>query len=157
MKLRFFSLCCILTLSAWVYSTHAEDERNHEEGHEHAEAHHDEHGEESEHEHEEEESTGGVGPDNAVTAADEDRGVQLSEKAAQTIGLKTVVWDGLQLPVSALVFHQDHTSVYWVNEGWYKLIPANKLEAGDAVVVSGTALLRLAELDAFSAEVGDSH
>lgn len=128
-------------------------EHDHDEHAEHDE--HDEHGEESEGGHEE--STGGVGPNNAVIAADEDTGIKLAEKAVKTIGLTTQIWDGSEIPSSALVFHEDRVSVYWVNEGWYKLIQAQKLEAGDTFVVTGTALLRVAELDAFSGEVDHSH
>lgn len=128
-----------------------DDEHNHD-----AKSEHDDHDEHSEHG-EEEESTGGVGPGNAVTAADEHDGIKLSDKAQNAIGLKTETFTGGDVMKSALVFHQDKVSVYRFKDGWFKMIPVTDLKAGDQVVVSGTALLRVAELDAFSTETGHSH
>ncbi len=119
----------------------------------------------------EEESTGGVGPNNAVTAADEHDGIKLSEKAIQTIGLKTEIWNGDSASGQTIVYHQDKTSVYRLKDGWYKLVPvtiiskadnlvhitATELVSGDLIATSGVALLRVAELDAFSGEVEHSH
>ncbi len=148
---------------------------NHDEKNEKHEDHekHDEHADDkSESDHgDEEESTGGVGPGNAVTAADEHDGIKLSDKAIQTIGLKSETWNGLSISEQSLVYHQDKTSVYRLKDGWYKLVPvtivsktgglvqitATDLSTGDAVVSSGVALLRVADLDAFSGEVGHSH
>lgn len=135
-------------------SEHKDDKHNHNEKSEHDK--HDEHNEHSEHG-EEEESTGGVGPGNAVTAADEHDGIKLSDKAQNAISLKTETFIGGDVMKSALVFHQDKVSVYRFKDGWFKLIPVTELKAGDQVVVSGTALLRVAELDAFSTETGHSH
>jgi len=130
------------------------------------------HDEKSEHGHgDEKESTGGVGPNNAVTAADEHDGIQLSEKAIQTIALKTEIWNGESVSGQSIVYHQDKTSVYRFKEDWYKLVPvsilskkgnlvqitATELHAGDVILTSGVALLRVADLDAFSGEVRHSH
>lgn len=125
----------------------------------------DEHGEEGE------ESTGGVGPNNAVTAADEHKGIQLSAKAQKAIGLKSESYQNGNVPLSALVRHQNQISVYRLRDGWYKLVSVrvekiengqavvrtDEMSPGDLVVVQSVALLRVAELDAFSGEVGHSH
>lgn len=109
------------------------------------------------HEHEEEESTGGVGPHNAVTAADAHDGITLSPAAIECIGFATAVYDGQLIPKAALIFYQDKVGIYRLRDGWFKLVPADDLRLGDQIVVQGTGLLRVAELDAFSGEVGHSH
>ncbi len=154
---------------------HDTDKHDHDEKNEKHDDHekHDEHAEDkSEGGHgDEEESTGGVGPNNAVTAADEHDGIKLSEKAIQTIGLKTEIWNGESVSGQTIVYHQDKTSVYRLKDGWYKLVPvtiiskadnlvhitATELVSGDLIATSGVALLRVAELDAFSGEVEHSH
>lgn len=118
----------------------------------------------------EEESVGGVGKNNAVTAADEHDGIRLSEKAVEAMGIKTSPYEGGPIPDSAFVFYQDRVGVYRLREGWFKLVPlpasnqegsgvpaSGDLKAGDQLVVQGKGLLRAAELDAFSGEVGHSH
>lgn len=146
MKSFFYKLLLIICLAVLPLSVaHSEEKHDKEEQHDH-----DEHGEE-------EESTGGVGPGNAVTAADEHDGIKLSDKAKKVIGLNTEIFGGGDVMKSALVFHQDHVSVYRFKDDWFKLIPVAELKVGDQVVVSGTALLRVAELDAFSTESGHSH
>lgn len=109
------------------------------------------------HEHEEEESTGGVGPHNAVTAADAHAGITLSLAAIECIGLATAVYDGQLIPKAALIFYQDKVGLYRLRDGWFKLVSADDLRPGDQIVVQGTGLLRVAELDAFSGDVGHSH
>lgn len=131
---------------------HQDDEHKHD-----ATSEHDDHDEHIDHGGEEEESTGGVGPNNAVTAADEHDGIKLSNKAQKAIGLKTEIFTGGDIIKSALVFHQDKVSVYRFKDGWFKLISVTELKNGDQLVVLGTALLRVAELDAFSTETGHSH
>lgn len=125
--------------------------------------------EEQDHGEEEEESTGGVGPNNAVTAADEHEGIKLSPKAMEFIGLKTEAYNGQMIPKASLVFYQDKVGIYRLRDGWFKLVPVTfsvsepsipqsaDLRPGDQIVVQGTGLLRVAELDAFSGEVGHSH
>lgn len=168
MKLKFFKYLLIICMTILSLSVaQAEESQNKEEHHDHdeksektdehnheAETDNDEHDEHSEGE---EESTGGVGPGNAVTAADEHDGIKLSDKAQKAIGLTTEVFDGGDVTKSALVFHQDHISIYRFKSGWFKLIPLEELKIGDYIVVSGTSLLRVAELDAFSTESGHSH
>lgn len=153
---------------------HNTDDGNNEKSEKHdGHENHDEHAEDK-HEDghsDEEESIGGIGSGNAVTAADEHDGIKLSDKAIETIGLKTEIWDGEFVSAKSIVYHQDQTSVYRLKDGWYKLVPitivskidqlvqitATDLTTGDTVVTSGVALLRVADLDAFSGEVGHSH
>lgn len=131
-----------------------------EHGHAEEAAHEDEHSEHEEHdEHGDDghgETSGGVGPNNAVTAADEHDGIKLSPKAIEVIGLKTAAYDG-QVPASALVFYQNNSGVYRLKEDWFKLVPVSNLGVGDQIVIQGTGLLRVADLDAFSGEVGHGH
>jgi len=173
MKHKFFISSFLFLLSAPLHNLLAEGDDSHhaEAGHDHEK--HDEHAEDkSESGHgDEEESTGGVGPNNAVTAADEHDGIKLSEKAIQTIGLKTESWNGKSVSGQTIVYHQDKTSVYRLKDGWYKLVPvtiisktdnlvhitATELVSGDLIATSGVGLLRVADLDAFSGEVGHSH
>lgn len=149
------------------HEDHAEGKKEgHEEG--------DEHGEEG-HEEDEEEFSSSIGPGNAVTAADRKNGLQLSDDALKTLGVKTrpVPTDG-GLPNQAVVTFKDETGVYRLRDGWYKLIegetrpqgnrvrftPRKKedLRPGDQIVVEGAPLLRVAELDAFSGgEGGHGH
>lgn len=122
--------------------------------------------EKDEHENEEE-AIGGVGPNNAVTAADEHDGIKLSPKTVKLIELKTDIYNGQAIPKSALVFYQDKIGVYRLRDGWFKLVPvifnnqslpqSNDLRFGDQIVIQAIGLLRVAELDAFSGEVGHSH
>ncbi len=132
-------------------------EPGHHEDHEDPKDHEGEAAGEKEHGHDEEESTGGVGPNNAVTAADEHDGIKLAPKAVQFIGLKTAAYDGHTIPSTALVFYQTEVGIYRLRDGWFKLVPAKDLRAGDQIVIEGVGLLRVAELDAFSGEVGHSH
>lgn len=163
-KLLLITCMAVLPLSsAMSEENHGKDEHHdHDEKSEHKDKHqgdehkHDDHDEHSEHG-EEEESTGGVGPGNAVTAADEHDGIKLSDKAQKAIGLKTETFISGDVMKSALVFHQDKVSVYRFKDGWFKLISVTELKSGDQIVVSGAALLRVAELDAFSTETGHSH
>ncbi len=124
-----------------------------------------------EHEESEEESLGGVGKNNAVTAADEHDGIRLSPKAIQTLGIKTAPFSKGTIPASALVRYQDNIGVYRLRDDWFKLLPvtiksqqgdslvivAEELKRDDQVVVVGTGLMRAAELDAFSGEASHSH
>lgn len=142
------------------------------------EAHHDDHkndhGKEEghdDHEESEEESVGGVGKGKAVTAADEHDGIQLSSKAIDAMGIKTAAYKNGPIPAPALVRYQENIGVYRLRDGWLKLIPVKvksmqgdsatiltaDLEPSDQIVIVGTGLVRAAELDAFSGEVGHSH
>lgn len=144
-----------------------------EDGEKHDDDEKDEHGhnEKEKGDGEEEESVGGVGKGNAVTAADEHTGIQLSEKAKNAIGIKLESYQRGFVPVAALVRHQNEISVYRLRDGWYKrvsvkiekiensqaFIQTEELSEGDFIVVQNVGLLRVAELDAFSGEVGHSH
>ena len=152
------------------HKDHEKDgEGRHEEGEEH-----DDQGKEG-YEEGEEEASSGVGPGNAVTATDAEKGLQLSDEAVKTLGIKTqAVPEEFTLPKSAIVTFKDETGVYRLRDGWYKLIegearpqgvlvrfiPQRKkdLRPGDTIVVEGAPLLRVAELDAFSTgEAGHGH
>lgn len=149
------------------HSAHGkEEEETHEEGEEHGEEGHEEEGEGI---------SSNVGPGNAVTAADPKRGLQLSEEAVKTLGIKTQPAPSESfVPKSAIVTFKDETGVYRLRDGWYKLVegytqPQNNrlrftphekqdLRPGDKIVVEGAPLLRVAELDAFSGgEAGHGH
>ncbi|MBI4396791.1 MAG: hypothetical protein HY548_06835 [Elusimicrobia bacterium] len=128
-------------------------------------AHEDEHGEE-------ETGVANVGPDSAVLEADPDRGFRLSEKARRTLDVEFKPASGL-LPKSSVVHFKDETGVYRVRDGWFKLIegeaephghqvrfvPEHKgdLRKSDRIAVKGVPLLRVTELDVFSAGGGDPH
>lgn len=144
-------------------------EGRHEEGEEH-----DDQGKEG-HEEGEEEASSGVGPGNAVTAADREKGLQFSDEAVKTLGIKTQdAPEEFTLPKSAIVTFKDETGVYRLRDGWYKLIEGEArprgllvrfishrkkdLRPSDQIVVEGAPLLRVAELDAFSTgEAGHGH
>jgi len=171
-------------------SSHAEEgKETGADGHDdHAEDHgHDDHGdekgghvgeahEEGHEEGEEEEFSSSVGPGNAVTAADREKGIQLSAEAVATLGIKTQPRpSGGSFPKQAIVYFKDETGVYRLRDGWYKLVEgearpeaggrarfapnrAADLRAGDHVVIDGVPLLRVTELDAFSGgEAGHGH
>ncbi len=154
------------------------DHDNEEEKNGHKTGDKDEHGEADEdhedhgdHGESEEESVGGVGKGNAVTAANKNRGIRLSPKAIETMGIKTDSYKNGIIPASALVRYQDNLGVYRLRENWFKLIPITiknqqgdslnilspDLETSDQIAVTGTGLLRAAELDAFSGEAAHSH
>lgn len=102
----------------------------------------------------------------AILEASAEKGLRLSEKAQQTIGLamaKTTPSDRQSLPLSALVYYQDHVGLYRFRAGWFKLLEVQLLEKGssqasvrtkdlapgDQIVVGGVPLLRVAEMEAF--------
>lgn len=107
----------------------------------------------------EEAGSSSVGPDKAVTAAEESKGIRLSDKARAAINIRTEkVGASGKVPPSALLKSGDETFVYWARDGWFKRIRPATVDAGDEIVVEGVALLRVAELDAFTAgEVGHAH
>jgi len=145
---------------------HGEDEHDSHQGEDHKDEEKHEENKEGE-----EKSVGGVGKNNAVTAADEHTGIQLSEKAIALIQLKMETYGAQAISKNALVYYQDQVGVYRFRETWFKLIPVQilnreaekvsilsaDLKPGDQIVTQGTGLLRAAELDAFSSEAGHSH
>jgi len=180
MKLLLLILCLALPLgllagkpSPALQETHAEEShKDHEKGDEGQE-----HADQGKEDHEEAggEASSSVGPGNAVTAADHEKGLQFSAEAVKTLGIKTQgAPEEFTLPKSAIVTFKDETGVYRQRDGWYKLIggaarpqgllvrfiPHRKgdLRPGDQIVVEGAPLLRVAELDAFSTgEAGHGH
>lgn len=185
MKLFLLILCLALPLgiraeklSPVLQESPAEEShKDHENGgegrHEEGEEHDDQRKEG--HEEGEEEASSGVGPGNAVTATDAEKGLQLADEAVKTLEIKTqAAPEEFTLPKSAIVTFKDETGVYRLRDGWYKLIegearpqgvlvrfiPQRKkdLRPGDTIVVEGAPLLRVAELDAFSTgEAGHGH
>ncbi|MBK7546272.1 MAG: hypothetical protein IPI56_11110 [Elusimicrobia bacterium] len=185
MKLFLLILCLALPLGIRAEklppvlqeSPAEESHKDHENGgegrHEEGEEHDDQRKEG--HEEGEEEASSGVGPGNAVTATDAEKGLQLSDEAVKTLEIKTqAAPEEFTLPKSAIVTFKDETGVYRLRDGWYKLIegearpqgvlvrfiPQRKkdLRPGDTIVVEGAPLLRVAELDAFSTgEAGHGH
>ena len=188
MKIMLLVLCLVLSLqlsaeekSSPTHSGHADEPIGQEKE---THAHNDDVGEESHADgdeekvegHEEaEEASSNVGPGNAVTAADPERGIQLSPEALQTlkIGSVSVPANGV-IPKSAIVTFKDEVGVYRLRDGWFKLVEgsaknrnsdvvfiphrSSDLRSGDSVVVHGAPLLRVAELDAFSTgEAGHGH
>ncbi len=123
--------------------------------------------------HDEEEGGARFGPDKAITAANKKDGIQLSEKAAKTLGLSYVAASGdgtFKLPFKTAVFFQDEVGVYRLKNGWHKLIEVqlisktmsevvvktSELKSGDQIANDGVPLLRAAELEAWGGS-GDGH
>jgi len=103
--------------------------------------------------HEGEETEAQIGPGKAVEAYDAIHGLKLSEKAKKSIGISTLKMTKQflqQIPSSALVKTRGEHAVYTVSNGNFKFIPVEKLVVGDEVVVEGTALLRVAEINVSS-------
>ncbi|HON80631.1 MAG TPA: hypothetical protein PK544_19220 [Spirochaetota bacterium] len=161
------------------------DEPEHAEQHETAKGHdaeqekeeHTEHHGEDEHEAGSRSEPGNFGKDMAVTAADREKGIQLSPKALRTTGiattpLSTYRTEGgiFRVPKSAVIHYEEKTAVYILRDGWFLLSPVSGVhEAGnvtiikipgakttDSIVIKKTAILRLAHLEAFGAS-GHGH
>lgn len=103
----------------------------------------------------------------AILEASQDRGIRLSDKARKTIGIATspILSKGPHsVTQTSMVYYQDKVGIYRLREGWFKLIELSdiertssgfvlrtfELQSGDEIVVRGTALLRVAEMEAFS-------
>ena len=103
----------------------------------------------------------------AVLKTSKDLGFSLSDIARKTIGITTTPIEsvGSHLVADAgMVRHLDKIGVYRLRDGWFKLLdvkilqqtPAgfvvstSDLTKGDELVVQGVALLRVAEMEAFS-------
>ncbi len=157
---------CLITVPA-----SALEERHAGEHPPHTEEAHEEHGEEAR------EISSNVGPGKAVESGDPEKGIQLSSAASQRIDLKTQPLNGnppFVLPARALIRYRELRAVYRLRDGWITRIEGRAnlegetvhftplderaLMAGDAVVVEDVAIVRLAELDAFSTgEEGHGH
>ncbi len=156
------------------------DGKDTEEKHDHGEQEHahneegEERGDEHVHEeHEEEECGGRVGPTKAIVEASKKTGIKLSEKAIKALDITTEPINSQnthKLPLKSLVHFQEEVGVYRQREGWFKLIEVEVLsknstevtvktqniKPGDDVAVTGVALLRVAELEAWGGS-GDGH
>ena len=116
-----------------------------------------------------EENSGPVDSEKGVLEAVPEKGIRLSEKALKTLEISAAPLDGAsshRIPTTALVYYQDHVGVYRLRNGWYKLIEVKiedkspkstlvrsaGLKPDDEIVVTGVALLRVAEMDAFGGE-----
>lgn len=109
-----------------------------------------------------------AGPTMAVQGANLKDGIRLTEKAKEVIGIKTekLSAGSFSAPKSALVYFGDKVGVYRFRDGWFKLIEirvvskkeesvsltSTELKDGDQIVITGVALLRVSEMDAFGGE-----
>jgi len=116
-----------------------------------------------------------VGSGKAVTEASREKGIKLSEKALQVLGIQVRPIMGnspFQIPAAALVYFQDEIGVYRFRGGFFTLIPvkilkktesditlmSGELRPGDGIAQKGVGFLRVAELEAFGgAEEGHGH
>lgn len=117
------------------------------------------------HDHEAAESAA-VGPDKGILEADPVSGFRLSPEALRHFEIKTQRLVGTgpwTVPIAARLLSGEEISAYRLRDGHFRriatqtvrrlnddwLIRSVDLRAGDAVVISGVAFLRLAELSAF--------
>ncbi len=166
-RILFFLL--VSSFLAWNFQksfeeAHADHPHSHTESGEHSEEEshaNDGSPEKESHSHADEEGSGNIGPGKAILEAHEEDGIRLSDKAIKRLKINTTILSQrpFSYPTSALVKHQEETSLYRHRQGWFKLIPPDSedLKPGDEIVVSGAALLRAAELDAFGEEEGHGH
>jgi hypothetical protein len=118
-----------------------------------------------------EEKPNGIGPEKAITNANKADGFKLSVKALKRLEIKTSKIqsrDSIKVPTSSLVFYQSEVGIYRVRSGWFKLIPikilnksssettiaSSELKNEDEVIVHGSDLLRLADLNLWSSDEG---
>lgn len=108
-----------------------------------------------------------IGPGKAVTAANENDGFKLSEKAKWNLNLSVENVEGktVTIPKKSLVRFLDFLAAYRLRDGWYRSIEveptingeyatfsSKEFKPGDQVVVKNTGLLRVVELDVFGPE-----
>lgn len=103
----------------------------------------------------------------AVEETSEKLGFRLSQIAQKTIGLATepVTSSGDHMfRNESLVRFQDKVGVYRLRDGWFKLVEGtiilkkagqkvfrcSEIGPGDGLVIQGTALLRVADMEAFA-------
>lgn len=157
---------------------HEEEEHDHNDKEEHGsdEEHkekegHAKHGEGEEHGHEEEEGAGSIGPGKAIEEASPAKGFRLSAKALKTLELKTVTAGNPQrlvVPKSGIVTFGADRGVYRLRDNFFKLVDIKVLEkrptewvvqasnllTSDQIVVQGTGLLRVTDLEASGGGAG---
>lgn len=156
-----------------VQATWASDEHPHKDESAQKSDQHSEHNE-KEHEGNAEESSI-VGPNKGIVAANPENGIKLSPEASKNFGLESMQLRGTGpwvLPNSAVVYLARETNLYRLRDGFYKRIDfktlsknpngiyvsSSELKNGDAIVVQGLGLLRVAEIAAFDgAPEGHSH
>lgn len=165
MKLQIALIALVFRLA--LGQAYAGDGHGEHEGHGHSEAGHSEH---------EEAEAQNTGPGYAVTKADRHLGLQLSEQALKTIGLKIISFNPrpeFTIPHKSLVHEREKTGIYRLRDGWLKFIPISEsaasdhhspqfiqsaqLQPGDQIVIEGAEFLRIAELDVFSGEGAGHH
>lgn len=108
-----------------------------------------------------------IGPGKAVTAANVEQGMKLSEKALKGLRLDFLPMTTSEITLSknALISFQDFLAVYRLRDGWIRLveveprirgnyatISSKDLQPGDQIVVRNGGLLRVVELDIFGPE-----
>lgn len=120
------------------------------------------------------ESSGKVGPNQAVLAADPNLGIKLSDLSAKTMGLAFVPvhqTGEVLVPRESIVRSEDEVGVYRSRDGWLKLIAgqissegdkqrftatkSSDLRSGDQVATGGVPLIRITDIYIFSAEEGE--
>ena len=110
-----------------------------------------------------------TGENFAVRSASKEQGIKLSTKAKEAIKIKTTaLGKDFTVPDSAIIHERDEIGVYVKRGDWFRYlevdsdnsysstvkIESKKLKIGDQIVVSGLALLRLAEINAWSGGEG---
>ena len=116
-----------------------------------------------------EEASAFVGKNMAVVSASKTDGVELSDKAKVSIGIKTEkLPPDHTVPSSALIHERSEVGIYVLRENRFKYVEVEienavgtrvKLESkevssGEDIVVEGAALLRLAEINVWSSSEG---
>jgi len=178
------SIVMVLICALFFFRCKHEEHGSHSEDHavsehkdsEHAKeetGHKDDDGDHDGHDHNESSGTG-----KAVLKADEKKGIQLSEKALETIGIKVKILSRFRagaanrynVPSASLVYYEDKSGIYIRRGPWFNLIDVKIIKKGrkittirtsgaamgDLIVVHGSALMRLAQLEAFGAS-GHGH
>ncbi|MBX9767200.1 MAG: hypothetical protein K2X47_08015 [Bdellovibrionales bacterium] len=161
---------------------HTETEKEgHGDSHDEAEEHgHDESKEKHDHEDahgedaHEEEARPSVGEGKAVVRADKRQGIQLSEESEKFLEIQyeslQTRSSGLEVPSAALLYTMNEVGVYRRRDKWLKLVDVKVISSAngksivtspdlrdqDQVVTTGSAIVRLADLEAFGAS-GDGH
>jgi len=105
----------------------------------------------------------------AVFEISPETGMKMNEVALKNIEVqirKSAGGEQQLLPKSALVFYQDKIGIYRLRDGWFKLVEVKVIRrdektatiqlkdsnSNDQIVISGGALMRVAEMDAFGGE-----
>ena len=139
--------------------------------------HHNDRDHAGEHTHAEKHEPGNYGKGMAVTVADREKGIQLSLKSLRTTGIATaslsiyrIAGSRYRVPNEALIHYEDRTEIYLLRDGWFMPSPVTAVhetagisiitisapKATDRIVIKKTAIVRLAQLEAFGAS-GHGH